>query len=154
MPRFLASEDEDADVTPQVICPRPKPRPIRKQQAPAQQTPISAKITSIQSPEDVTVAGLLPQGHKKGAGKEITPVGTEELLAQVFATTGAPSQTLALNNHPAASKNGRVQSGNAEAGPSTSVLDSEPGFELAEGENGTGSELPVRRSRRLATKQQ
>jgi len=97
---------------------------------------------------------LLPQGHEKGAGKEITPVGTEELLVQVFATTGALSQTLALNDHPTASKTGRVQSGNAEAGPSTSVLDSEPGFELAEGENGTWSELPVRHSRRLATKQQ
>ena len=73
------------------------------------------------------------------------------MLLQVLAHTGALSQTLALKDHPAASQSGRVQSGNAEAvGPLTSVLGSEPGFELAEGENSMGSELPVRRSRRLA----
>ena len=83
----------------------------------------------------------------------MTPVRTEELLAQIFAPTGALPQTLALKDHPSATQSGRVQSGNAEAGPSISVLDSEPGFELAEGENGTGSELPVRCSRRLATKE-
>ena len=59
-PRFLVSEDEDANVTPQVIRPRPKPRPIRKQHVPAPQTVLSAHNSSIQLPEDTTVTSLLP----------------------------------------------------------------------------------------------
>ena len=79
---------------------------------------------------------------------------TEELLTQVLAHAVTPSQTLALKDHPTDSQGGEVQSGNAEAGPSTSVLGNELGFELAEGKNGTLGELPVRHSRRLATRQQ
>ena len=77
---------------------------------------------SIQLLEDATVTSLLPQGHEKGASEEITPVRTEELLTQVSAHAGAPSQTLVLKDHPTGSQGGRVQSRNVEAGPSTSFL--------------------------------
>ena len=151
-PRFLASENEDADadVTPQVICPRPKPCPIQKQQI---QTPLSVHDTSIQLPEDATVAGSPPQEHENNVGKEIALAGTGELHMQVLAHTGTPSQTLVLKDHPAATQGEGVQSGDAGAGPSTSVMGSELRFEPAEDENDGESELPVRCSRRLATRE-
>ena len=104
-------------------------------------------------PEDATVAGSLLQEHDNNGGEEIALVGTGELCMQVLAHTVAPSQTLALKDHPAATQSGRVQFGNAEAGPSTSVMGSEPRFEPAEDENDVESELPVRHSRRLATRE-
>ena len=116
---------------------------------PALETPLPAHDTSIQLPEDATVAGSPPQEHEKVVGE----VGTGELRAQALAHTATPSQTLALKDHSTATQSGRVQSGNAEAGPSTSVMGREPRFEPAEDENGAESELPVRRSRRLATRE-
>ena len=86
-------------------------------------------------------------------GEEIALVGTGELHTRVLAHTGTPSQTLALKDHPPATQGGGVQSGDAEAGPSTSVMGSEPRFEPTENENDAESELPVRHSRRLATRE-
>ena len=104
-------------------------------------------------PEDATVAGSPPQEHENDVGEEITLVGTGELHMQVLAHTGAPSQTLASKDHPASTQSRRVQSQYAEAGPLTSVMGSELRFESVEDENDVESELPVRCSRRLATRE-
>jgi hypothetical protein len=52
------------------------------------------------------------------------------------------SEAPASNDHPVAIQSGRVRSGEAEAGPSRSVLGGEPGID---DKNGVESGFPVKR---------
>ena len=115
---------------------------------PAPQGLFLAHDANIQSPEDIST----PQECKTDVGGEITLVGTEEQVVEILTHTDLPSQTLASKDYSAASQSGRAHPRNAEADPSRSVLDGEPGIEAADDENGAESGLPARCSRRLATK--
>jgi hypothetical protein len=147
-PRFFANDDEEEDVVPEVVRPRPKPRPIRKQQVPAPQAPSFNHDTNIQLPEDTGT----PQECETHVGGEIALVGTEEQVAETLTHPDIPSQTLASKDRLAATQSGRTHSRDVEVYPSRSVLGGEPVVEPAGDENGAESGLPVRRSRRLATK--
>jgi hypothetical protein len=69
-------------------------------------------------------------------------VGSEEWVAEVLAHTGVSSQAPASKDHPVATQSGRVRSGEAEAGPSRSVLGGESGID---DKNGVEGGLPVKR---------
>ena len=93
-----------------------------------------------------------PQASETEARGEITLVESEDQVAKESTHTDVPSPTPASEDHPAATQSGWTRPTNVEVDPSRSVLGGEPGIELAGDEGGAESGLPVRHSRRLATK--
>ena len=82
-PRFFPDDAEEADITPQVVCPWLKPWTITAQQVQASQVLLLSHDTATELSEDIGI-GLLQVGHCKAyEGEEIALVGNIEEVAVV-----------------------------------------------------------------------
>jgi len=145
-PRFLPDEEE---IAPQVVCPRPRPRPILRRPVPAPE--VSSHDPGIQLAEN-DMAAPQPGCSREHAEGEIVLTERAEQAATLEAI---PSQSKACSvpkQNSTSTRGTRLQSGGTGGGPPWSVLSREPSIGPAGSKNVAESELPVRRSRRLAKK--
>jgi len=148
-PRFLPDDDDEEEIAPQVVRPRPKPRPILRRPVPAPEVS-SAHDPGIQLAENDMAAAPQPGCSGEHAGGEIVLTASAE---QAAALQAIPPQSKACSvpkKNSTSTRGTRLKSGGTGGGPPRSVLSREPSIGPTGSENVAESELPVRRSRRLA----
>ena len=148
-PRFLPDDDDEEEIAPQVVRPRPKPRPILRRPVAAPEVS-SAHDPGIQLAENDMAAAPQPGCSGEHAGGEIVLTASAE---QAAALQAIPPQSKACSvpkKNSTSTRGTRLKSGGTGGGPPRSVLSREPSIGPTGSENVAESELPVRRSRRLA----
>ncbi len=150
-PRFLPNDDDEEEIALQVVCPRPRPRPILRKPVPAHEVS-SAHDPGIQLAENDMAAAPQPGCSGEHAGGEIVLTKSAEQAATLQAIPPQSKACSVPKKNSTSTRGTRLRFGGTGGGPPQSVLSREPSIGPTDSENVAESELPVRCSRRLAEK--
>jgi hypothetical protein len=156
-PRFLPSDTEE-DIPPQVIRPRPRPRPIHAGQPPVEQQTTPPSDVGIPPPQEMATSPPQLDHHRLPPGEKALSIGTTNEVPDDLDDTitrhesERPIANAGGSNAADPTDGDVVQSENDMAGPSMTFLGVKPSGGLMGGESVDIHGSQVRRSRRLAMK--